>query len=206
MRSHKLILIGMLVVAAFLFATLNVPASKLVYAQQATGSIPTVTGTPPGPMVTVYSNFDQVDVYAGPSSYNYPAVGVMLAGEQAPALGKAEGLDWIEIQYLGIPGSIAWIYAPYVSLTSGSNLPIVPVPDTPTPASTPTINPTLVAALIPVVTSTRLATFTPPAPVALPTFEDVTRRPSTVPIGLVIAGLAFIGGLGVIISFLRGGR
>jgi len=204
MCSRKLIAFSVLILAAILLATLSVPAPIFVYAQQPTGSVPTVTGTPFGPMVTVYSNFDQVDVYAGPSSYNYPAVGVMLSGEQAPALGRAEGLDWIEIRYLGIPDSIAWIYAPYVSLTSGANLSNVPVPPTPTPASTPTLNPTLVAALIPAVTSTRLSTFTPPAPVALPTFVDETRRPSSVPLGLIIVGLLFIGGLGVFISFLRG--
>jgi len=204
MRSRKLFAFSVLIIAAILFAILSAPAPIFVSAQQPTGSIPTVTGTPPGPLVTVYLNNDQVDVYAGPSSYDYPAVGVMLAGQQAPALGRAEGLDWIEIQYLGIYGSIAWIYAPYVSLTSGSTLPIVPVPPTPTPASTPTINPTLAAALIPAVTSTRLSTFTPPAPIVLPTFVDETRSPGSIPIGLVIVGLLFIGGLGAIISFLRG--
>ncbi|HUH97681.1 MAG TPA: hypothetical protein VLZ89_10005 [Anaerolineales bacterium] len=201
---HKLLVLAILTAAAVLFALLDVPTPLFVHAQQPTGSIPTVTGTPPGPMVTVYQNNDQVDVYAGPSSYDYPAVGVMLAGEQAPALGKAEGLDWIEIEYLGVPDSIAWIYAPYVSLTSGASLPVIPVPPTPTLVSTPTINPTLVAALIPVITSTRLSTFTPPPPVALPTFVDETRRPSSVPLGLVIIGVLFIGGLGAIISFLRG--
>jgi len=204
MRLRKLPVFCILFLAAILYATLNLSAPIYVHAQQPTGSIPTVTGTPLGPMVTVYQNFDQVDVYAGPSSYDYPAIGVMLAGEQAPALAQAEGLDWIEIRYLGVPDSIAWIYAPYVSLTSGSNLPKIAVPPTPTPASTPTINPTLVAALIPAVTSTRLSTFTPPAPISVPTFVDVTHRTSSVPIGLVIVGFLFIGGLGAIISFLRG--
>jgi len=204
MHLRRLFVFGVLILAAMLFATINVPTLIFAHAQQPTGSIPTVTGTPLGPMVTVYLNNDQVDVYAGPSSYDYPAVGVMLAGEQAPALGQAEGLDWIEIQYIGVPNSVAWIYAPYVSITGGANLPNVPVPPTPTPASTPTINPTLFAALIPVVTSTRLSTFTPPAPVALPTFVDETPRPSSVPIGLIIVGFLFIGGLGAIISFLRG--
>ncbi len=204
MRSRKLLVFSILILATILFAAINIPAPIFVHAQQPTGSIPTVTGTPLGPMVTVYENNDQVDVYAGPSSYDYPAVGVMLAGEQAPALGQAEGLDWIEIQYVGVPNSVAWIYAPYVSLTSGSTLPNIPVPPTPTPITTPTINPTLFAALIPAVTSTRLSTFTPPAPIALPTFVDVTHRPSSVPIGLIIVGFLFIGGLGAIISFLRG--
>jgi len=204
MRLRKLFVFILLVLAAILLVTVNLSAPTLVQAQQPTGSIPTVTGTPVGPLVTVYQNFDQVDVYAGPSSYNYPAIGVMLAGEQAPALGQAEGLDWIEIQYVGVPNSIAWIYAPYVSLTGGANLPNLPVPPTPTAASTPTINPTLFAALIPVITSTRLSTFTPPAPIALPTFVDETRHPSSLPLGLVIAAFLFIGGLGAIISFLRG--
>jgi uncharacterized protein YraI len=204
MRLPKLLVFTVLIFAFVVFTALNIPAPTFVYAQQPTGSIPTVTGTVPGPMVTVYSNFAQVDVYSGPSSYNYPAVGVMLAGEQAPALGRAEGLDWIEIRYVGIPDSVAWIYAPYVSLTSGASLPIVAVPDTPTPASTPAINPTLAAAYIPDVTPTRLATFTPPAPVALPTFTDAANRSSTIPIGFIIAGFLFIGGLGIVISFLRG--
>jgi hypothetical protein len=204
MRARKLLVFSVLLLAFILYAEFNIHAPDFVDAQQPTGSVPTVTGTPSGPVVTVYTNFDQVDVYAGPSSYNYPAVGVMLAGEQAPALGRAEGLDWIEIRYLGIPNSAAWIYAPYVSLSSGASLQNIPIPDTPTPAATPTINPTLAAALIPAVTATRLATFTPPAPVVLPSFVDETRRASSVPIGLIIAGFLFIGGLGGIISFLRG--
>ena len=146
MCSRKLFAFGVFIMAIIFACSVERSCALFVYAQQPTGSIPTVTGTPPGPVVTVYLNNDQVDVYAGPSSYDYPAVGVMLAGQQAPALGRVEGLDWIEIQYVGIAGSIAWIYAPYVSLTSGSTLPIVPVPPTPMPASTPTIIPTLVAA------------------------------------------------------------
>ena len=86
MRSRKVFALSVLALAAILFAVLNVPAPIFVYAQQPTGSIPTVTGTPSGPIVTVYENIDQVDVYAGPSSYDYPAVGVMLAGEQARRL------------------------------------------------------------------------------------------------------------------------
>ena len=42
------------------------------HAQQPTGSIPTVTGTPSGPMVSVDPSLGQIRVYAGPSSFNYP--------------------------------------------------------------------------------------------------------------------------------------
>lgn len=183
------------------------PSQEPVSAQQPTGIIPTVTGTPTGPLVSVDPSLEQIDVYAGPSSFNYPAIGVLLTGTSAPALGRARGNDnWIMIQYDGVPGSVGWVYALYVSLTntSGIELPLVDVPPTPTPASTPTINPTLAAAYIPAENATRLPTFTPPAPLAIPTFVDETQHLGRIPIGLLIFGFVIIGILGTIISFLRG--
>ena len=175
------------------------------FAQQPTGSIPTVTGTQSGPVITVYADIDQVDVYAGPSTFLYPAVGVMLAGQSAPALGRASNEDWIQVVYPGIPGATAWIYAPYVRISPGARLPLVDAPPTPTPFSTPTIDPTLAAAFIVPETPTRLPTFTPPAAVELPSFEEqASTQANRVPIGLVIFSLGFIGILGVAISFLRG--
>jgi hypothetical protein len=105
-----------------------------------------------------------------------------------------------------VPGSIGWVYALYVSLTGtgGVELPRVAVPPTPTPASTPTINPTLVAAFIPVENATRLPTFTAAPPLAVPTFVDETPAFSRIPIGLLILGTALVGILGTMISFLRG--
>ncbi len=178
-----------------------------VSAQQPTGVIPTVTGTPTGPIVSVDPSLEQIDVYAGPGSFNYPAIGVLLTGESAPALGRARGNDnWIMIHYAGVPDSIGWVYALYISLTGtgGVELPLIDIPPTPTPASTPTINPTLAAAYIPVENATRLPTFTPAAPVAVPTFVDETQRLSRIPVGLLIFGFLIIGALGTIISFLRG--
>jgi uncharacterized protein YraI len=176
-----------------------------VLAQQPTGSIPTVTGTQSGPVVTVYADLNQVDVYAGPSTYLYPAVGVLLAGQSTPALGRASNEDWIQIIYPGIPGSTAWIYAPYVRISPGARLPLVDAPPTPTPFSTPTIDPTLAAAFIAPETPTRLPTFTPPAAIAMPTFVDEgLDQTNRVPIGLLIFSLGFVGALGVLISFLRG--
>jgi hypothetical protein len=110
------------------------------------------------------------------------------------------------IRYEGVPGSIGWVYGLYVSLTglTGGDLPLIDAPPTPTPASTPTINPTLAAAYIPAEASTRLPTFTPAAPLAVPTFVDQTQHPSRIPIGLLIFGFAAVGVLGTFISFLRG--
>jgi uncharacterized protein YraI len=195
------------VVALALTLIVGFRVISVVVAQQPTGSIPTVTGTPTGPMVSVDPSLGQVRVYAGPSTFNYPPVGVLLTGERVPALGRAVGNDdWIMIRYEGVPGSTAWVYALYVSLigSAGRELPRVPVPSTPTPASTPTINPTLAAAFIPAQNATRLPTFTAVPPLALPTFPDTTGAASRIPVGLLILGFAVVGVLGTLISFLRG--
>ncbi|MGZ6316265.1 MAG: hypothetical protein ACXWNQ_03315 [Anaerolineales bacterium] len=194
-------------VGLLLMLALALPAQPTVSAQQPTGSIPTVTGTPSGPTVSVDPSLEQIDVYAGPGSFNYPAIGVLLTGAKAPALGRARGDDnWIMIHYDGVPGSIGWVYALYISLngTGGSSLPLVDVPPTPTAAFTPTIDPTLAAAYIPAENATRLPTFTPAAPLAIPTFVDEAQHAGRVPIGLLIFGFAVVGALGTMISFLRG--
>lgn len=177
-----------------------------VHAQQATGSIATVTGTAAGPVVRIDPSISQTRIYAGPSSFDYPAVGVMLAGETAPAIGRARDReDWIQIYYPGVPGSTAWVFGLYVSLSAGALLPLVDIPPTPTPFSTPTINPTLEAAFIGQQTPTRLPTFTPPPPLDLPSFSDAADTPTVgVPAGLLILSLALFGFFGAVISYLRG--
>lgn len=185
--------------------TLNAPGQSRVNAQQPTGSVPTVTGTISGPFITVYADLVQVDVYAGPSTYLYPAVGVLLAGQSAPALGRGRDPDWIQVFYPGVTGSKAWVYAPYVRISPGARLQTIEAPPTPTPFSTPTIDPTLAAAFIAPETPTRLPTFTPPAEIIIPTFvNDEANRTNRIPIGLVIFSLGFVGAMGVLISFLRG--
>ena len=176
-------------------------------AQQPTGSIPTVTSTPTGPTVGVDPSLEWIYVYSGPSSLNYPAIGVLLTGVRVPALGRAEGNDdWIMIRYPGVAGSVGWVFALYVSLTGsgGRELPRLPIPPTPTPASTPTIDPTLAAAFIPQEIATRLPTFTAAPPLAIPTFVDDAGAAGRIPVGLLIMGFAVVGILGTMISFLRG--
>ena len=193
------------VAVALVTLLLIAPLESNAKAQQPTGSVPTVTGTSSGPIVTVYADLAQVDVYSGPSTYLYPAVGILLAGQSVPALGRARDENWIQIIYPGVPGSKAWIYAPYVKISPGSRLSIVEAPPTPTPFSTPTIDPTLAAAFIAPETPTRLPTFTPPAQIEIPTFEvEGANRANRVPAGLLIVSLGFVGMLGVFISFLRG--
>jgi uncharacterized protein YraI len=199
--------VTLLVVGAAILVAISSlgPVNGNVIAQQPTGSVPTVTGTASGPIVTVYGDLVQVDVYAGPSTYLYPAVGVLLAGQSVPALGRARGEDWIQVFYPGVPSSNAWVYAPYVRISPGARLPNVEAPPTPTPFSTPTIDPTLAAAFIAQETPTRLPTFTPPAQVVIPTFsDDDGDQRNRIPVGLLIFSLGFVGGMGVLISFLRG--
>lgn len=180
------------------------PTPEKVQAQQPTGDIPTVTGTPVGAFVTVNQDLDSVNVRSGPSSYFYPRVGVLVRGQAAPALGRSPGGDWIMIGYTGAPGNVGWIYAPNVTLAAQDFLPVVDAPPTPTPLSTPTIDPTLAAAFIVPETPTRMPTFTPPPPLVIPTFVDETQFSETrIPMGLVIFSLGLIGVLGALISLVR---
>lgn len=174
--------------------------------QQPTVSIPTVTGTATGPIAIVYSEpEEQINVREGPGT-EYPKVGVLLNRQQVPALGASPGGLWVQIIYQGVPGSVAWVYAPLVRI-QGGELPVVELPPTPTPRVTPTIDPTLAAQFVVDIPPTRLPTFTPPPPLVIPTFsvEQPTRGTGNVPMGFVIIGLGVIGIFGLAISILRRG-
>jgi len=206
LRVSKLALWSTVLFVLLLVVGIINPRGAIVYAQQPTGSVPTVTGTAVGPNITVDISLQQITVYAGPGSFDYPAVGVLLGNETAPALGRAKGRDdWIQIYYAGVPGSVAWVYALYVKLSPGAFLPIIDIPLTPTPFSTPTLNPTLAAAFIGLQTPTRLPTFTPPPPLDLPSFNDSSSSGTRgVPVGLLILSLGLFGFFGAVISYLRG--
>lgn len=206
MRVKGKVLLFVALLTALLALGLFSPRNDVALAQQPTGSVPTVTGTPEGPIVKVDPSLDFIYVHAGPSSFDYPRIGVMLANETAPALGRArDRLDWIQIYYPGVPGSRGWVYGLYVGLSPGAFLPLLDIPPTPTAVSTPTINPTLEAAFIGQLTPTRLPTFTPPPPLDLPAFNDpVTAENPGLPAGLLILGLSLFGFFGAVISYLRG--
>ncbi len=172
-------------------------------AQIPTVSIPTVTGTPPGATAIVTMEQDQINVRGGPST-DYPIVGVLIAGQEVPALGRSVGGDWVEIAYPGVAGGVAWVYAPLVNLQGSVS--VVEPPPTPTPRTTPTVDPTLAAQFIVEIPPTRLPTFTPPGALPIPTFTaaDQPGGMTRLPMGLVISGLGVIGLFGLLISFLRG--
>jgi hypothetical protein len=180
MRQLKKNLLLAVMLGGLLLSGLFSPLAPRVFAQQPTGSVPTVTGTPEGPIVRVDPSIKtQIRVWAGPSSLGeYPAIGVLLANETAPALARAKGKpEWIQIYYPGVPGSVGWVWSIY-----------------------------LVAAFIGQQTPTRLPTFTPPPPIDLPQFTDTDSNPQNtgVPTGLLILTLGLFGFFGVVLSYLRG--
>jgi hypothetical protein len=160
-RISKKIILGLLL-SAFLFLLLFVkPSSGLAgwLAQIPTGSIPTVTGTPIGALAIVLDNEQGfVNVRAGPSTVAYEIVGVLVTGQQVPALGRSPGGDWIQVSYPGVPGGVAWIWSDLVEVRG--SLRVVEPPPTPTPAMTATIDPTLAAQFLVKAQPTRLPTFT----------------------------------------------
>ena len=135
-------------------------------------------------------------------------VGVLIAGQTAPALGRSPGGDWIQIAYPGVPGNAAWVFAPLVVLqpSQAGGLPVVEPPPTPTPRVTATIDPTLAAQFnLNPITPTRLPTFTPAPPVILPTFQPgAAQTAGGFPPILLILGLTVVGVFGLVISVLRG--
>lgn len=203
-----------IIVAVFILAFAGIeivlcqPMRSLVLAQQPTGSIPTVTGTPAGAVIALYldETRPQENVYSGPSTYEYPKVGILLAGQEVPAFGYSKDKQWIQIYYPGVPGSVAWVYAPYVRIVTIGDLPLLEAPPTPTLMATleSSIDPTLAAAFNTPVISTRLPTFTAPAPLDVALFSTGQADENRVPMGLLIFGFGFVGGLGAFISFLRG--
>jgi len=206
-RKAGIILFSVLIFGGVVLAFYS-PLPIPVLAQQPTGSVPTVTGTPAGAVVALYldESHPQESVYSGPSSYLYPAIGVLLAGQEVPAYGYSEDKNWIQIYYPGVPNSVAWVYAPYVRIVKIGPLPGLEAPPTPTLISTAVsnIDPTLVAAFETPFISTRLPTFTPPAQLVDITFLKDESAVERVPMGLLILGLGFVGALGALISFLRG--
>lgn len=204
MKLHWIItLISVGVIGLIMASVRNVYADGL--AQIPTVAIATVTGTAPGPIATVRrdTDQDQINVRSGPS-VKYDIIGVLVPGQQVPALGRTPGGDWVQITYVGVQGSVGWVYSPLVEVNG--NVPIVEPPPTPTPRTTPTIDPTLAAQFVVELPPTRLPTYTPPPPLVIPTFtqEDAPTQAANFPMGFVVIGLFVVGLFGIVISVLRG--
>lgn len=202
-RRFRPVAVAAMVVAGLVILCLTSTAQAGEVAQLPTVDIATVTGTPIGPYIVVNSDQDQINVRSLPDPLS-AKVGVLLAGQKVAAKGRLG--QWILVDYAGIPGDRAWVYAPLVTI-HGGELPIVEPPPTITPLYTPTIDPTLAAQFIITVAPTRLPTFTEPPPLVIPTFPPEPRSSSGtggLPMGLVIVGIGALGIFLVLLSLVRG--
>lgn len=172
-------------------------STNRVQAQQPTGSIPTVTGTPSGVIASVREDEPKVNVRSGPG-YFFDAIGVLLIGQSVPVIGKSAAGEWLLVAYPGVPGGQGWVFANTMSLTKGT-IPIVESPPQPSPAVTTTIDPTMAAEFIVTPIPTRLPTYTAPAPITIPTYADPSSAQTFagIPVGLIIIVLA---GLGIVVG------
>jgi hypothetical protein len=167
---------------------------------------PTITATVATgmPYITV-TYAEGTNVRTGPSSFDYPMVGHLPPGGTAAAVGRSPAGEWVEIEFPAAPRGTAWVYAANVTLSPpNALLPVAEPPPTPAPLATNTLNPTFVAAFPIIPTSTRLPTFTPPPPLAIPTFvQDKPVSSGRAITAWLIAGLGMIGILGMILTSIR---
>jgi hypothetical protein len=198
MKKNILRWLGAVVIVALVLATLYIFSSPMkVQAQQPTGSIPTVTGTPSGVIASVREDEPKVNVRSGPG-YFWDPIGVLLVGQSVPVIGKTAAGEWLLVQYPGVPGGQGWVFAAFMSLTRGT-IPIVESPPQPSPKVTSTIDPTMAAEFIRTPIPTRLPTYTAPAPISIPTYQDPgsAQRFAGIPVGFIILILA---GLGIMVG------
>lgn len=185
--------------------SLGIPSAQAGYLfQQPTVSIPTVTGTPTGPTATVNRDQDIVYVHTGPGR-DYPVIGLLVMGQKVVVYGVDRGGEWLQVMYMGVPGNNGWVYKSLMSV-SADDLPAVESPPMPAPKATPTLDPTVAARYGVNLPPTQLPTFTPPAPVQVPTFapNTVSSPVEKLPMGFVIIGLAVVGLFGTMLTLLRG--
>jgi len=166
------------------------------------------TDTPPpasGLFITVVTDEPFINVRMGPSSSVYPIVGQLVTGSVAPALGRSQGGDWIQIEFPGAPNNKGWVYSPLVVVSPPGSLQIAEPPPTPPQPPTATIDPTLAAQFSIEPTSTRLPTFTP-APSLTPSNFDMTpvKDPTaSVPPAAIIIAFVILGLIGLPLSLIR---
>lgn len=147
---------------------------------------------------------EQINVRSGPSTVFHEIIGNMQSGETAQALGVSPGRDWVQIAFPQGPGGIGWVHTSLISISSG-NLQIIEPPPTPTPRTTPTVDPTLAAAYVFEPTATRMPTFTPPPTLEVLQFTEtpVANPGNGIPMGAFMLGSGILGVLGYLISLVR---
>lgn len=159
------------------------------------------TATVGGPYVYVP---EKVNVRTGPATY-FDQVGVLVAGQMAPALGRTEVGEWIQVEYPGAPGSQAWIYAALVTVRDAElmDLAVVVPPPTPTLSISTTLIYDTESGGPATAAATRLPTFTPAPPIVIPTFAPEAAGPARVPPIYYIGGLLALSLVFAIIAVMQ---
>lgn len=189
-----------IILASILGLVLGAPIVVSVHAQAV--STQTASGSSQPFITNTYTTEPFVNVRAGPSSVYYGSpIGELPIGATAQALAITPGRDWIEISFSSGPNGVGWVYAPFVTLTGVP--PILEPPPTFTPIAISTVDPALIGTFSLKPTQTRLPTFTPPAPLDIPTFSVSPAEPSRgFPLGIVIVALGIVGLLGIVVSMV----
>lgn len=199
MHKRRSLSLGMIVLGLLLagFCT-TLESPRTASAQAAPTDTPLVViGT-----AFITNTFEEaINVRVGPSTIVYPfPCGTLAVGAQAAALGTTPAHEWVQIEFPGCPDGAGWVYAANVTLTGAVRE--LEVPPTPAPLASATFDPTLVAAFQVEPTLTRLPTFTPPPPLAYPTFDDAPRPAGRFPIGPAILVTAILGVVVLAVSFM----
>jgi uncharacterized protein YraI len=187
----------LMIAASYLAVCIGLELPGAALAQAAVTDTPLVGGAY---ITNTYSDEPAINVRIGPNTATYEVCGSLPYGATAVARGTTPAHVWVQIEQPDCPGGVGWVYAAYVTLTGA--LREVEPPPTPTPLATATFDPTLVAAFHTEPTVTRLPTFTPPPPMAWPTFTDISRPRGGLSAGATILGVAVLGGLVLAISFV----
>ncbi len=187
-----------LLTALLIFGMFSASSLTVVLAQQPT-NVPAS-----GMFITVITDEPQINIRMGPSSSVYPIVGTLITGSTAPALGRSQGGDWIQIEFSGAPDNKGWVYSPLVQVSPGA-LQIIAPPPTPVQPPTSTVDPTLAAQFNLAPTATRLPTFTPPPSLTQPAYIQPASSNSndSVPLAVIILAFAVLGLIGLPLSLTR---
>lgn len=196
-KFHPLSLI-VLTLLLIISGTFLASTPAVIRAQQPTETPAAVTGL----FITVVTNEPQINVRLGPSSTIYPVVGVLPQGATAPALGRSQGGDWVQIEFPSAPGGKGWVYSALVQVSPPGNLQIAEPPPTPVPPATSTIDPTLAAQFIILPTNTRLPTFTPPPTLTSFEFESPANLQYNIPWASIIIAFFVLGLIGFLLSLI----
>jgi len=135
---------------------------------------------------------------------NYEIIGKMGIDMKLPVIGKSPGGDWLLVKDPTLPKGQGWIFSFNVTVTPGE-IPVAEIPPTPMPQETAAIDPTLAAQFITTPLATRLPTYTPSAPLVMPTFETFDSQAfAGVPVGLIILAMIGLGLIIALFSFFSG--